>query len=162
MITRCRGIRAGSEMRQRRAAAVIGAVEIRRDEIVEPVLARVAAVRAAETTARDERVNRAELAGGRGERLLHLAALADVARRDVGRPVERRGRLLEPVAAAREQRQRGALAVEPARDRPPDSGPGTGDDDVTMGIRSHVLLQTIAICGKDRIDRDLMLDPAAA
>ena len=93
-------------------------------------------------------MDRPEPLGSRGERLLHLAAVADVAGRDVRGPVEHRGRRLEPVAVAREQRQRRPVAVEPPGDRTPDPGARTGDDDVTSGIRSHGFSRRSQFAGK--------------
>ena len=62
MTTRCRASGPGARLLERRAAAVVGAVQVRRDEIVEPVRLRITAVRAAEPAAGDERVDRPELA----------------------------------------------------------------------------------------------------
>ena len=83
-------------------------------------VAGVAAVRAAEPAARDEGVDGPELLGGAGERLLDLAAVADVAADDVRRLLEHRSCRLEPVAVAGEQRQRRPVPVEPAGDRTSD------------------------------------------
>ena len=105
---------AGREVVERRAAAVVGAVQVRRDEIVEPVGLGVAAVRAAEPAAGDERMDRPELLGRFGERLLDLAAIADVARGDMRGLLERRGRRLEPLRdpgrAASATRRHGRVA----------------------------------------------------
>ena len=115
----------------------------------------------AEAATRDKGVNRAELAGSRRERLLHLTALPDVAGRDVGRPVSAAALLLEPFAIPREQREGCALAGRGDAQSHARSGARASDDDVTMGIRSHRLLQTSQFAER-RIDQGLMLDPAAA
>ena len=78
-------------------------------------------------------MDRAERPGGALHRAVDASALPDVARLDVSRPVDRRGRLLESRLPAREERDRRAVAREPQRDRAPDSRAGTRHDDVLPG-----------------------------
>ena len=154
----CRGSGPGARCSQGGAAAVVGAVEVRRDEVVEAVRAGVAAVRTAEPAARDEGVDGAELLGGAGERLLDLAPVANVAAGHVRRLLEQRSGRLEPVAITGEQGQRRPVPVEPAGDRPSDPRSGTGDNDVPRGFDSHVFSRRSQFAGKS-FGRDLAPRP---
>ena len=77
-------------MAGRSAHAVIGAVEVRRDEIVEAVV-RAVVVRAAEAAIGDERVDGAVLGCCGCEGVVHLRALADVAGGRAGAELVRDG-----------------------------------------------------------------------
>ena len=124
-------VRPRRQMPERSAHAVVGAVEVRRDYVVEAVASFVVLpVRPAEAAAGDEPGDRAERAGGAREGTVDAATLPDVARVDMRRAVDARGRLAETLLAPREQRHRGAVARQPKRDRAPDSRPRTRDDDV--------------------------------
>ncbi len=112
----------------RRANALVGADQVRRDEVVEAVVgARL--VRAADAAVRDERVDRAVRLGGSGECELDLRRVADVALRD-----EPAADLLDSrvqcVGAARQGAQAGALEREAQRDRLSDAAARSRDDDV--------------------------------
>ena len=60
MTTMCRGVGPGARCRIAARTAVVGAVEVRGDELVEPVAVVVLAVLAADPGGSDERVDRAE------------------------------------------------------------------------------------------------------
>ena len=155
MTTRCRGSGPGARCSQGGAAAVVGAVEVRRDEIVEAVRAGVAAVRAAEPAAGDERVDRARASRRRRRTPSRPCPRSRMSQRDdVRRLLEQRSGRLEPVAITGEQRQRRPVPVEPAGDRPSDPRSGTGDDDVPRGFDSHVFSRRSQFAGKS-FGRDL-------
>jgi hypothetical protein len=112
------------------ADAVVRADEVRGDEVVEAV-ARARGVRPADPAARDQGECGPVCRGGDVDGPVDRRAVADVARLDVCAARLGSDRL-EPVALSREHRQAGALAREPERDGPADSGAGAGDDDVTI------------------------------
>ena len=122
-----------------RAHAVVGADEVRRDEVVEAV-ARAGLVRPADPAAATRPWIGPVRRRGAVDGAVDGRAVADVARLDVGAADSAAAVASSSSRAAREQRQPRALAREPERDRAPDPGAGAGDDDVTVleaGVDVH-------------------------
>jgi hypothetical protein len=113
---------------------VVGADEVRRDQILEPVV-RAVPVRAAEPTVGHERVNRTALCRGAGESLVDLLSVADVAGRRPGAELSRDR--TQPLDVARDQRQRRPLGCEPLGDRLADPAAAARDHDVLSHQRLH-------------------------
>ena len=134
MTTTWRVVRTGRQVPDRGADAVVGAGEVRGDEVVEAV-ARPVLVRPPETAVRDEGVDRAALGRRRSERRVDCAAVADVALRRAG--AERGRDLVERLDVEAKQAERGALVGEPLRDRLPDPLACAGDDDVLTEESLH-------------------------
>ena len=128
------------------AGGVVGAGEIRRDEIVEAVAGAVG-IRAAEPAVGDEGVDRAALGRRSRERSVDLTAVADVAR-GCSR-TDRVGHLAQPLEVAREKRQRRTLLGEALGDRLPDPLAAAGDDDMPARESLHSL-SFVALCVKFR------------
>ena len=116
------------EMPERRADAVVGPVEVGRDEVVEAVPALVVlAVPPADAAARDERVDGPELARGAGDgrrrrpsrsRMSHGAIQTS--------PSDRRGRLVEAGASRATSVTAAPSSCQPKGDRAPDPPAGSG------------------------------------
>jgi 2-C-methyl-D-erythritol 2,4-cyclodiphosphate synthase len=128
------GVRPWGEMAEGRTGRVVGAREIRRDEIVEAVFCAVG-VRTAEPAVGDEGVDRAALGGRSRERRIDLPAVADVACRRTRADCV--GYLAQPFEVAREKRQARTLRGEALGDRPPDPLATAGDDDMPARESLH-------------------------
>ncbi len=138
------------EVTKSRAAAVVGAGEIRRDQIVEPVVWPVL-VRASEPAGRDERRDRAKGLDRCGEGRIDLLAPPDVAFRHVARRTELACDLREPLLLTCEQGDRSAVGGHAPCDRAPDACAGTRNDYVLL---SHDLIrssQFAGICARRRL-----------
>ncbi len=116
---RCSG--PGSQVPQRRAHAVVGAAQVRPDEVVEAVAALVVlAVAAADPAHRDERVNRAQRRRCTCDGRVDGIPVANVAGLDVAAPTDQRRRLVELPALEAEQAHGVSVPRQPERDRTPD------------------------------------------
>ena len=140
----CAGAR--REVCERGAAAVVGAVQVRQRRGRRSDRSVAVLVRPAEPAAGDERVDRPERLGGGRERLLDLAAIADVARDDVRAAArawrERSARGAPGRVRAGSGRRRRARGAARSRGRCPVPAP------VTTTCFPVMSLQTFAICGK--------------
>ena len=136
-------VRPRREVPERRAHAVVRAVEVRRDEVVEAVAALVVlAVRPAEPAAGDERVDRAERAARRARTPASTRrALADVARaRRATAPSIARGRLARDAPRPRASSVSEAPSrAEPKGDRAPDPRARPRHHDVLAGHPSPLV-----------------------
>ncbi len=146
-------VRPGGEVIEHRPDAVVRPVDVRLDDVVEAVAALVAVtVRASEPACGDQSVDRAELALRARHRPLDPAALPDVARLDASRPVERGRGLVEALAPAREERQRGAVARKPQ---------GDGASDARPRPRHHHMLSVQPVSRRSQFAAFLSSDPLA-
>ena len=139
------GLRAGRQMPERGADAVVGAVEVGADEVVEPVSALlVLAVGAPDPARSDERMDRPERVGGARECELDRPRISDVARLDAHVAVDLGRGLLEARLIARDERDarhRPAPRAARSRARSPFLHPSR-----PRACRSSVL-HSFAICG---------------
>lgn len=131
--------RARRQVGEHRPDGVVGVVQVRPDEVVEPVAPLFAvAVGPTDSARRDERMARPERICRAGDRLLDGGAIPDVTRNDERLALDgRRGRL-ERLTSTCQQAHRGTIRCEPLCDRAANARTRARDHDVSLGHPSPI------------------------